>query len=355
MKSLAAAPRHRQMQSVFTACLAVALMAGQAVSGEIVGAPIDLSARVHETVLPGGTIFDDTHSVTGAFTTPKQSAEYLYLASQGENLSGRSTNIDRAFASALAESDGNGGVGVTAWIGANPSHSNPAAIGQLVSQATWQQSFTYNGTIPVPISLHLNIPALQVGLIGVPPRRDEASVTETAEAKATLTATIIHPDLTTSPGASFEFGMRAFETQLPSGPGPLFNFADYEFIGVNDRTKHLFEDAFIIKFIDPFDPRFDMKPVSTDVGLGTLQPGDTVSYVYQLTAQGTTNGGEQGYVAFLGDPFGLDVTSGNLVLSTGTPSATPAPAPATWMLSVIGLVCVVVARGGRRAAGALGG
>jgi hypothetical protein len=185
--------------------------------------------------------------------------------------------------------------------------------------------------------------------------RDEASVTETAEAKATLTATIIHPDLTTSPGASFEFGMRAFETQLPSGPGGLVNFADFDFIGVNDSTRHLFDEAFIIKFIDPFNPRFDMKPVSTDVMLGTLQPGDTVSYVYQLTAQGTTSGGEQGYVAFLGDPFGLDVTSGNLVLSTGTPSATPAPAPATWMLSVIGLVCVVVARGSRRAAGALGG
>jgi hypothetical protein len=138
--------------------------------------------------------------------------------------------------------------------------------------------------------------------------------------------------------------MRAFETQLPSGPGPLFNFADYEFIGVNDRTKHLFDDAFIIKFTDPFDPRFDMKPVSTDVGLGTLQPGDTVSYVYQLTAQGTTKGGEQGYVAFLGDPFGLDVTSGNLVLSLSS-----VPEPSTWTLGVIGLVCIVVVLGGRRA------
>jgi hypothetical protein len=321
-------------------------MADRAVSGEIVGAPIDLSAFVHEALLPGGTIFEDTHAVTGAFTTPNQKAEYLYLASVGENLSGRSTKIQGAFASALAESDGNGGVGVTAWIGANPSKSNPAAIGQLVSRATWQQSFTYNGTIPASISLHLNIPALQVGLIGVPPMRDEASVTETAEAKATLTAAIIHPDLRTSPGASFEFGMRAFETQLGSGNGSLNNFADYEFIGVNDRTKHLFDDAFIIKFIDPFNPRFDMKAVSTDVSLGTLQPGDTVSYVYQLTAQGTTNGGEQGYVAFLGDPLGQDVISGNLVLSVGS-----VPEPATWVLSVIGLVGIVVVLGGRRALG----
>jgi hypothetical protein len=48
-----------------------------------------------------------------------------------------------------------------------------------------------------------------------------------------------------------------------------------------------------------------------------------VSYVYQLTAQGTTHGFEQGYVAFLGDPFGSDVTSSNLVLST---SSVPEPA-----------------------------
>jgi hypothetical protein len=142
MKSLGVAPRHRQCQIVVTACLAVALMAGQAASGEIVVAPIDISAHVHEALLPGGTIFDDTHSVTGALTTPTQSAEYLYLASNGENLSGRSTNIQGGFASALAQSNGNGGVGVTAWIGANPSNSNPAAIEQLVSRATWNQNFS---------------------------------------------------------------------------------------------------------------------------------------------------------------------------------------------------------------------
>ena len=45
-----------------------------------------------------------------------------------------------------------------------------------------------------------------------------------------------------------------------------------------------------------------------NIKLGTLEPGDTVSYVYQLTAEGTTHGGEQGFVAFLGDPFGEDVS-----------------------------------------------
>ena len=341
MKSPAAALRHWQRQIVLTSCLAVALMADQALGGQIVGAPIDLSAFVHEAVLPGGTIFEDTHSVTGALSTPPQSAEYLYLASKGENLSGRSTNIQGAFASALAESDGNGGVGVTAWIGGSPSNTNPAAIGQLVSQATWKQNFTYNGTIPASISLHLHIPALEVGLIGVPPNRDSTSATETAEAKATLEATIIHQDSSTSPGASFEFGLRTFERQLFLGPGHFENFADVGFLGANNSTVDLFKS--FKDNGDRFNPRFTVDSVAADIKLATLQPGDTVSYVYQLTAQGTTHGAEQGYVAFLGDPFGLDVTSGNLVLSTSS-----VPEPSSWMLSVIGLVCIIVVFGCRR-------
>ena len=146
-------------------------VAGQAKADGIVGAPIDLSAFVHEGLLPGPTIFEDTHSVLGAGSTPVESAEYFYPASRGEN-PGRSTNIFGAFASSLAQSDGNGGVGVTSWVGGNPSSSNPAAVQQLVAQAIWQQDFTYNGTVPISLSLHLKIPALQVGLIGVPPFRD---------------------------------------------------------------------------------------------------------------------------------------------------------------------------------------
>jgi hypothetical protein len=100
MESLATAPRRRcgYGKIALAACLFAGSMARQAVGGEIVGAPIDLSAFVHEGLLPGGTIFEDTHAVTGALSTPKESAEYLYLASKGENLSGRSTNIQGAFA-----------------------------------------------------------------------------------------------------------------------------------------------------------------------------------------------------------------------------------------------------------------
>jgi hypothetical protein len=335
MKFLATAPSRRRHRCVLAVWLALAPMSYRTACAQVVGAPIDLSATVHEALLPGGTIFEDTHSVTGALTTPNESAEYLYLASKGQNLSGRSTNITGAFASALAESDGNGGVGVTAWIGGSPSNTNPASIGQLVAQAEWKQNFTYQGTAPTSISVHLNIPAVEVGLIGVPPNRDSISATETAEAKATLATTIIHPDLTTSPGASFEFGLHAFERQFLLGPGVFENFADVEFLGVNQSTLSLF-DSFKDNGSDS-NPRFSLNSVSTDVRLGTLQPGDTVSYVYQLTAQGTTHGGEQGYVAFLGDPFGLNITTGNLVLTLSE-----APEPATWLLAAIELASLAV-------------
>jgi PEP-CTERM motif len=220
---------------------------------------------------------------------------------------------------------------------------NPAAIGQLVSQAIWKQNFTDNGTAPASISVQLHIPALEDGLIGVPPNRDSFSATETAQAEATLTTTIIHPDSSTSPGPSFEFGLLTFERQLILGPGHLENFADVGFLGANNSTVDLFQS--FKDNGDPFNPRFSLDSVSANVKLGTLQPGDTVSYVYQLTAQGTTHGAEQGYMAFLGDPFGVDVTSGNLILTTSS-----VPEPATWILGVIGLVWIVVVLGGRRAA-----
>ena len=73
---------------------------------------------------------------------------------------------------------------------------------------------------------------------------------------------------------------------------------------------------------DDFNPAYFIDPVSFDLDLGTLNTGDTLSYVYTLTAQGTTHGFERGYDAFLGDPFGADVFTDNLVL-TGTTGSVP--------------------------------
>ena len=78
--------------------------------------PLDLSANVIESIVPGGTVFHDSKPLFGATADPLQSAELLHLSDTGVNASGRSTNIPGAFASSLAESDGNGGVGVSQLI-----------------------------------------------------------------------------------------------------------------------------------------------------------------------------------------------------------------------------------------------
>ena len=181
----------------------------------------------------------------------------------------------------------------------------------------------------------------------MPPNRDSVSATETAEAEATLETTIIHPDSSTSRGASFEFGLKAFEQQLFIRPGDFANFANFEFVGVNSSTVSLFNS--FKDNGDQFNPRFSLNSVSTNVKLGTLEPGDTVSYVYQLTAEGTTHGGEHGFVAFLGDPFGADVISGNLVPTIEALPTAGVPEPSTWAMMVLGFAGLAFA-GWRRAA-----
>jgi hypothetical protein len=206
---------------------------------------------------------------------------------------------------------------------------------QLVAQATWEQSFTYNGTVPAAISVSLHIPALEIGLIGVPPDRDGVSATETAEAEATLAAIITHPDDSISPGPTFEFGLKTFERQLFLGPGHFENFADVGFLGANNNTVDLFRS--FKDNGDPFNPRFTLDSATANIKLGTLEPGDTVSYVYKLTAEGTTHGAEQGFMAFLGDPFGEDVVAGNLILTTDQAPGAGVPEPATWLMLIVGL------------------
>jgi hypothetical protein len=73
---------------------------------------------------------------------------------------------------------------------------------------------------------------------------------------------------------------------------------------------------------DDFNPSYFLDPVSLDLDLGVIQAGDTMSWVYTLSAQGTTHGFERGYFAFLGDPFGAEAVTGNLteiVVTSGVP------------------------------------
>jgi hypothetical protein len=299
--------------------------AGTVCAQSVVGSPQDLTAQVADYHNPGGTVFTDQQTVTGAFPNPKQSAEYLYLAPIGQNFSGHSTSIHPAFASSLAESDGNGGVGVSSWIAGMAAPGLPGSTDELVAAATWVQTFTYNGALAASISLHFEIPALTVGLIGVAPNRDAVSKTESARTAVILTSIIDRADGTQAQGGSFEYGIRADEYQIPLGPGVYENFADISI------TNDIFQNT-LTNNGDTYNPEWTLAAVKGNVTLGVLGPGDSISYVYTISASGTTLGGEHGYYAFIGDPFGIDVVSGNLLPVLG-----PVPEPPVWALAVGGL------------------
>ena len=302
----------------------------------VAGSPIDLSANVSESILPGGSVFQDSKPLFGTTPDPKQSAELLHVSRTGVNASGRSTNISGAFASSLAESNGNGGVGVSQLIFASPGGSGQG-VRQLVAQSLWTQTFVYNGSDPAEITMHFHIPALEVRLFGVPPRRDFLSATETAEASAKLVTEITHPNLTQIKGRSFEFGLRESERQIPSG-SDLLNLADAEVLGQTAVVSRIPPE--VKPFGDEFSPGFFIDDVSFDLGgVGLLHQGDTFSYVYTLTAQGTTHGFERGYDAFLGDPFGVDVITDSLTVTFAPASV---PELSTSLLMLLGLAGLFV-------------
>ena len=105
----------------------------------VVGSPIDLSANVSESIQPGGTVFQQSKPLFGTSPDSKQSAVFLHH-SIGINPSSRST-VSGAFASSLAESNGNGGVGVSQLIfgSAGTPGGSDQVIRQLVAQSLWTQ------------------------------------------------------------------------------------------------------------------------------------------------------------------------------------------------------------------------
>ena len=313
---------------------------------------VDLSANVSESVLPGGTVFHNSAPLFGAVADPKQTTQLLYTSPVGVNASGRSTNISGAFASSLAESDGNGGVGVSQLIFGSPDGSGDG-VRELFAQSLWTHTFLYDGA-PAHDILHLNIPTLQVGLLGVPPRRTGPSATETAEADARVDEVVTHPDGSITQGL-FEFGIREFETQVPSG-SDLLNLVDKEIL---EHPNPLVFTPTLRFNGDDFNPSFTLEGVSFDLKLHDIQAGDIVSWVYTLTAEGTTHGFERGYYAFLGDPFGGEPVSGNLsetialvdATQPGTGGGTPEPGtgadvpePGTGALMLLGLAGLLMWR-----------
>jgi hypothetical protein len=281
-------------------------------------------------------VLQESKPLFGTTPDPKQTAELPHISQTGVNASGRSTNIFGAFASSLAESNGNGGVGVSQLIFGSPSLSGEG-VRQLVAQSLWTQTFLYNSSDPAEITMHFHIPALEVQLLGVPPRRTVVSATETAEASAKLVATITHPDLTHIEGSKFEFGFREFEEQLPSG-SDLLNAFVVQPLGQPGQLVPKVVTPPAMQFNgDDFNPAFSVDSVSLDLAVGVLHQGDVLSYVYTLTAQGTTHGFERGYDAFLGDPFGADLITDSLSGTLGPVNVPEASASSLMLLGLAGL------------------
>src|SRR5215468_8496585 len=131
------------LAAVIAALISVFCSAG--VYASPITVPVDLSANVIESLVPGGTVFHDSKPLFGTTVDPLQSAELLHISDTGVNASGRSTNISGAFASSLAQSDGNGGVGVSQLIFGPPDDTGQAAIRELFAQSLWTHTFLYNG------------------------------------------------------------------------------------------------------------------------------------------------------------------------------------------------------------------
>jgi hypothetical protein len=83
---------------------------------------------------------------------------------------------------------------------------------------------------------------------------------------------------------------------------------------------------------DDFNPSYTLDPVLLHLDLGVLQTGDTMSWVYTLTAQGTTHGFERGYYAALAQPARSEVrvrpNTAEAVLAWDAPLPWITPVPA---------------------------
>jgi hypothetical protein len=278
-------------------------------------------------------VFKDGQAVNTGDAGAVPSAQRLHTTEHSSNFSGRSTQIARGFASAQADNTGNGGVGVTNWLAITPGVN---VTSQLAAKAVWTQTFTNTGSTDIKLSLNLHIPDMETGLIGVPPNRTGPS--ETALTQVDLATAINRADGTLEHGGDFTFGMKVSEKQFALGN--VITFSNFAVVDPFSSGKLPINPFATLKDNGSASvPKFTIDKLSFNQTLGTLHPGDILSYVYTLTAEGTTHGAEQGYLAFLGDPFDFAASGGGFDVTAAT-----VPEPASWVLSMVGVTLIAVNR-----------
>ena len=298
--------------------------------------PPTFSVSVKENLLPGGNVFSDGEVVDTGQPDASTSVARLHRTERSSNFSGRSKQIDQGFASAQADRSGNGGVGVTNWLAITPGVD---VTSQLAATVLWTQTFSNTGTADITLSGDVHVPSMEIGLIGVPPNRSAPSNTETALAQVELAVSINRADGTLEHGGDFTFGMKISEKQFPLGTGPnVTTFSNFAIVDPFSSGKLAINPFLTLQDNgDDSVPKITIDDLSFSQRLGTLHPGDILSYVYTLTAEGTTHGAEQGFLAFVGDPFELAASGGGFEV---TAVAAAVPEPANWLLSVLGLVLI---------------
>ena len=284
--------------AILLATQAATVSAGDLPAGLFV-VPATFSISVEENLLPGGNVFKDGQVVDTGQPGAVPSVQRLHTTEHSSNFSGRSTRIGQGFASAQADKTGNGGVGVTNWLAITPGVD---VTSQLAAKALWTQTFTNTGSTDIKLSLNLHVPDMEVGLIGVPPNRSRPSDTETALTQVDLATAINRADGTLEHDGDFTFGMKVSEKQFALGTGPnVTTFSNFAVVDPFSSGKLPINPFATLKDNgNESVPKFTIDKLSFTQTLGTLHPGDILSYVYTLTAEGTTHGAEQGYLAFLG-------------------------------------------------------
>lgn len=310
------------------------------------GDNVTFSAYVEEAVLPGGTVFENTDPrIDIPIAGPLVTTELLHNPVAGVNFSGHSPSITKAFASSLAGSDGAGGVGVTATVFGNPNPDHLGSVGQQVAQSLWTQTFQFFGVQPATFSFKFDVPAIDVGLIGVSPSRSAPSATETASAIISLDSIITRANGDIVKGGSMQFGIRVSEEQVFLSAGNYANFVNNDIIAEGVDAVEIFQSYKWNGSIQ--NPIFSLDPVSGSKTLGTLYFGDTLAYTYTLTTAGTTLGGEHGYLAFIGDPFSATANGSGFDLLAVPVAAVVSEPPAAAAL-LVAMLATLIRRAQRR-------
>jgi hypothetical protein len=245
---------------------------------------------VQKNLLPGGNVFSDGEVVDTGQPDASTSVGHLHRTDHSSNFSGRSTQIDQGFASAQADNSGNGGVGSTNWLGITPGVD---VSSQLVATALWTQTFTNTATADITLSLTAHPGhGSRLDRSAAQPYRTERH--ETALTQADLAVTINRADGTLEHGRDFTFGVKVREQQLPLivvGPNPVplvNNFAVVDPFSSGRLPINPFRT--LRNNGSSSAPKYTIDYLSFVQAMGTLHPGDILSYVYALTAEGTTHG-----------------------------------------------------------------